>query len=74
MDYQRDRYFLVRMQEGESEERSTHRKPIEKTHEINIFLLEVICNLRIHGIGRIRIAKSVITLKTPVALYIMSLL
>lgn len=50
----------------------THRKPEAKVTVVSCFLRRDIFNFQIDGIGRIRIAKSVITLKAPPVLKKMS--
>ena len=45
----------------------TYRKPVAKIAVIKIFLLKDICNFQTDGIGKIKMAKSEITLKIPVA-------
>lgn len=46
----------------------THRSPIANTPVVQSFFLNDICSVQIDGTGRIRIAKSDITLKTPLFL------
>ena len=45
----------------------TYTKPVAKIAVIEIFLLKDICSFQTDGIGRIKMAKSEITLKTLVA-------
>lgn len=64
----------VRTAKGEAEEHFTHKKPKAKTPETKNFFFVVICNFQIDDRGSIRTAKSDITLNTPVALSIASML
>lgn len=48
---------------------STHRSPAANIVVTKIFFFKGTCNFHTHGIGRIRIAKSDVMLKKPLARY-----
>ena len=47
----------------------TYRRPVANIAVVKIFLLKGLCSLQRDGIGRIKIAKSVMTLKIAVDRY-----
>ena len=70
LKFRRDQYIFVQIgDKGVIALGRSHRKPVANTAVVKIFFFKGICNFHRDGIGRIKIAKSVMTLNIAVDRY-----